>query len=377
MVRIEKENFVTQEYRNVILNVTEPRRLPDVKLVVAGPNQTVHVQSDPPLVADFGAVSTVVDRRFMDTQPVSGRSFQRLIELAPGITINTWNLTTQGQFSTNGQRPNANYFTIDGASANFASLASTALYETAGGAVPSFSASGTTATLASMDAVREFAIQTSTSAPEFGRQPGAQVSIVTRSGTDALHGTVFNYLRNSMFDANNFFANRSNLPKPGIRQNDFGFVLGGPVVFPGFRNEPRKTFFFASYEGARVRQPSVTEQLQVPTVAARNAATGSMRDILNAFPLPTGSDVPGSPGAAFYVGSFSNPQSVDAASLRIDHTFSSRVTFFGRYNFAPSEDRQRARFCAASSWLCFNTAHRPQQREPHFCCLPRYPMICG
>jgi outer membrane receptor protein involved in Fe transport len=196
--------------------------------------------------------------------------------------------------------------------------------------------------------MREFGIQTSTYAPEFGRQPGAQVSIVTRSGTESLHGSVFNYLRNSLFDANDFFANRNGLPKPGIRQNDFGFVLGGPLPLPGLDNAPDRTFFFASYEGVRLRQPVVTQPLEVPSIAARNAATGVMRDLLNAFPEPTGGDIPGSPGAASYVASFSNPQSMNAGSLRIDHRFNPTVTLFGRYNYAPSEDRQRARFCAAS-----------------------------
>ena len=355
-VLVEKSGFATMEFKNVILNVAEPRSL-DVALSVAELNQKVEVRTDAPLISETGAVSTVIDQRFMDNQPFSGRSFQRPLELAPGIALHTSSLTTQGQFSTNGQRPVSNYFMIDGTSANFASLASTALYETAGGGVPSFSASGTTTSLVSIDAVREFSIQTSTYAPEFGRQPGAQVAIVTRSGTESFHGSVFNHFRNSLFDANNFFANRSGLPKPGIRQNDFGFVLGGPLILPGYRNQPRRTFFFASYEGVRLRQPFVTEQLQVPSVAARNAATGVLRDILNAFPLPTGPDVAGAPGAASYVASFSNPQSVDAGSLRVDHTFSSRLTVFGRYNYAPSEDKQRARFCAAScvAWLQYRT----------------------
>jgi outer membrane receptor protein involved in Fe transport len=356
-VLVEKPGFATLELKNVVLNVAEPRSFGDLSLSVAELNQKVEVRTDAPLIAETGAVSTVIDQRLMDNQPFSGRSFQRPLELAPGIAIHSSSLTTQGQFSTNGQRPVSNYFMIDGTSANFASLASTALYETAGGGVPSFSASGTTTSLASIDAVREFSIQTSTYSPEFGRQPGAQVAIVTRSGTESFHGSLFNHFRNSLFDANNFFANRSGLPKPGIRQNDFGFVVGGPLILPGYRNRPRRTFFFASYEGVRLRQPFVTEQLQVPSIAARNAATGVLRDILNAFPLPTGPDIAGSPGAASYVASFSNPQSVDAGSLRIDHTFSRRLTVFGRYNYAPSEDKQRARFCAAScvAWLQYRT----------------------
>jgi hypothetical protein len=344
-IRVEKEGFAPVEFENVELNVSERRSLGNVRLVPRLAPLTIDVVAP---LSDSATVSAVIDRRFMENQPISGRSFQRLIELSPGITMTSSSLTTQGQFSANGQRAASNYFMVDGVSANFASLASTFFYETAGGGVPSFSASGTTTSLASVDTVQEFGVQTSTYAPEFGRQPGAQISIVTRSGTDAIHGSVFNYLRNSVFDANNFFANRNALPKPGIRQNDFGFVLGGPVVLPRLYSGRRRTFFFTSYEGVRVRQPTVTSPLQVPTVAARNAATGTLRDILNAFPLPNGAEIAESPGAARYIASFSDPQSVDAGSVRIDHTVNGRISLFGRYNYVPSEDRHRARFCAAS-----------------------------
>ena len=187
IVRVEKEGFAAVEFENVVLNVSERRSLGDIRLTQRLAPITINVVAPLP---DSPAVSAVVDRHFIDNQPLSGRSFQRLIELSPGITLHTSSLTTQGQFSANGQRPSSNYFTVDGVSANFASVASTFLYETAGGGVPSFSASGTTTSLASVDAVQEFSVQTSTYAPEFGRQPGAQVSIVTRSGTDDLHGGV-------------------------------------------------------------------------------------------------------------------------------------------------------------------------------------------
>jgi hypothetical protein len=346
-VKVEKAGFAPAEFEHVVLNVSERRRL-DVTLAVARRGEAMTVVSETALVSDSAGVSTVIDRRFMENQPLNGRSFQRLIELSPGVTFTPSSLTSQGQFSVNGQRAGSNYFTIDGVSANFASSPSVTLYETAGGGVPSLSASGTTASLASVDAIQEFSIQTSSYAPEFGRQPGAQVSIVSRSGTNQWHGTGFDYLRNSVLDANNFFANRSGLRKAAIRQNDFGGTLGGPLMVPGVYDGRNRTFFFASYEGVRLRQPFVTETLQVPSVSARGAASGVMKDILNAFPLPTGGDIAGAPGAAAYVASFSNPQTVNAGSIRLDHTVNSRLTLFGRYNYAPSEDRQRARYCAAS-----------------------------
>jgi len=341
---IEKSGFATREFQDVVLNVSDRKTL-EVILGIAAHGETLTVRAS--LLSESPAVATVVNQRLIENQPLNGRSFQRLIELSPGVSLTPSNLTSQGQFSVNGQRASSNYFTIDGVSANFASSPSVTLYETAGGGVPSFTASGTTTSLASVDAVQEFSIQTSTYAPEFGRQPGAQVSIVTRSGANQFHGSGFDYLRNSVFDANNFFANRNGLSKPAIRQNDFGGVAGGPVLVPGYDGRDR-TFFFASYEGVRLRQPFVTEPLQVPSIAARNAATGPLQDVLNAFPLPTGPEIPGSPGAASYIASFSNPQQVDAGSIRIDHTLNSKITMFGRYNHAPSEDRQRARYCAAS-----------------------------
>ena len=83
-----------------------------------------------------------------------------------------------------------------------------------------------------MDAVQEFTIQTSTFAPEYGRQPGAQIAIVTRSGTNRWHGSAFNYLRNDKLDADSWFGNANGLSRPALRQNDFGFTLGGPATIP-------------------------------------------------------------------------------------------------------------------------------------------------
>ena len=112
--------------------------------------------------------------------------------------------------------------------------------------------------------MQEFRIQTSSFAPEFGRTPGGQISIVTRSGANAFHGSLFEYFRNDVLDARDWFVNYNGLPKPAERQNDFGGVLGGPII-------KNKTFFFFSYEGLRLRQPA-TQQSVVPDAATRQAA---------------------------------------------------------------------------------------------------------
>src|SRR5690606_29818857 len=135
---------------------------------------------------------------------------------------------------------------------------------------------GGTSSLASVDAVQEFTVQTSTYAPEYGRQPGAQVAIVTRSGTNALHGSAFNYFRNDKLDANSWFGNYNGIQRPPLRQNDFGFTFGGPVFIPKTYNGQNRTFFFASYEGLRLIQPVVLTGLRVPSIAARENATGAV-----------------------------------------------------------------------------------------------------
>jgi hypothetical protein len=351
-IKVQRTGFATAELPDVALNVGDQSSI-RIQLKVAQVGETVTI-TEASLVSEAPAVATLVNRQFVENQPLNGRSFQTLVELSPGVVITPSNLVTPGQFSVNGQRAGSNYFTVDGVSANFGSSASTTLYETAGGGVPSYSSQGSTASLASVDAVQEFSIQTSTYAPEFGRQPGAQVQLVTRSGTNDFHGSLFEYLRNDKFDANNFFANANNLKRPPIRQNDFGGVIGGPVLLPKSAFGPlaydgrNRTFFFFSYEGVRLRTPFVTVPLQVPSLAARQGATGVLRDILNAFPLPTGAPLAATPNAAPYQAAFSKPSTLDATSFRIDQNFGPKLSLFGRVNHAPSVTDERARFCAAS-----------------------------
>jgi hypothetical protein len=213
-IKVQRTGFATAELPDVALNVGDQSSI-RIQLKVAQVGETVTI-TEASLVSEAPAVATLVNRQFVENQPLNGRSFQTLVELSPGVVITPSNLVTPGQFSVNGQRAGSNYFTVDGVSANFGSSASTTLYETAGGGVPSYSSQGSTASLASVDAVQEFSIQTSTYAPEFGRQPGAQVQLVTRSGTNDFHGSIFEYLRNDKFDANNFFANANNLKRPPI-----------------------------------------------------------------------------------------------------------------------------------------------------------------
>src|SRR5262249_713420 len=156
--------------------------------------------------------------------PMNGRSFQTLIELTPGVVLTPTNAGDGGQFSINGQRSASNYWMVDGVSGNVGIGTSSALGNGLGGALGAFSPIGGTNSLVSVDALQEFRIQTSSYAPEFGRTAGGQISILTRSGTNLFHGTAFNYFRNDVLDANNWFntAVSPALPKAEERQNDFG-----------------------------------------------------------------------------------------------------------------------------------------------------------
>jgi hypothetical protein len=330
-IEIEKPGFKKLIKPDVVLHVQDALAI-DFEMTLGASSETINVEAGAPLVnTESGTVSTVVDRTFVENLPLNGRSFQTLILLTPGAVVTATAFDDQGQFSVNGQRADANYFTVDGVSANFGVTGFLPMVQAAGGALPALSASGGTNSLVSVDAMQEFRIQTSSFAPEFGRTPGGQISIVTRSGTNAFHGTLFEYFRNDLLDARDWFVNFNGLAKPAERQNDFGGVFGGPV-------RKDKTFFFFSYEGLRLRQPA-TQQTAVPDAASRQQAPASVRPYLNAYPIANGPEL--GVGLAQFNAGYSNPSSLDAASIRVDHLISSKLNLFGRYNYSPSSLDQR------------------------------------
>ncbi|MEY2396100.1 MAG: hypothetical protein QOF94_2445, partial [Acidobacteriaceae bacterium] len=220
-IEIEKSGFKKLIKPDVILQVQDALRI-DFDMTLGDVSETLTVEAGAPLVnTESATVSTVVDRKFVENLPLNGRSFQTLIMLTPGVVLTTTAFDDQGQFSVNGQRADANYFTVDGVSANFGVTGFGSMVQTAGGAQPALTASGGTNSLVSVDATQEFRVQTSSFAPEFGRTPGGQISIVTRSGTSAFRGTLFEYFRNSVLDARDWFVNANGLAKPQERQNDF------------------------------------------------------------------------------------------------------------------------------------------------------------
>lgn len=353
-VTVTRNGFQTAIKDSIVINVASRVR-EDFSLVVGGVAESVTIESDASLIErESGEVGTTVDRTFIENLPLNGRSFQTLIELTPGVVLAETSIFAPGQFSVNGQRTNTNYFTVDGVSANVTAGVSAQGFQQAAGALPGLTILGGTNSLVSVDALQEFRVLTSSYAPEYGRSPGAQVILKTRSGTNDYTGTLFNYFRNEAFDANDFFNNAAGtnpatgkpfLPRLPLRQNNFGGVFGGAVILPRFgEGTPPlysgrdKTFFFVSYEGLRLRQPQLDARLAyVPSVEARNHATGAIRSILNAFPLPNAPAQAGDPAnTGRLIQGSSYPSSFDIFSLRIDQRAGNKLNLFARVNDAPS-----------------------------------------
>ena len=341
-ITIDKDGFKSIVKSGIELHVQDVASI-NFELQIGSVNETVTVEAGAPVInTESATVSTVVDRQFAENLPLNGRSFQSLIQLTPGVVLTANNGVDTGQFSVNGQRANSNYWMVDGVSANIGINTGQTAGSGMAGTLGSTSVFGGTNSLVSVDALQEFRIQTSTYAPEFGRQPGAQISIVTRSGMNQFHGTVFDYFRNTVLDANDWFADEAGLPKPKEQQNDFGGTFSGPIV-------KDKTFFFFSYEGLRLRLPQTALTLVPDTNPldpfSRQFALPALLPFMNAFPLPNGPEVldpnGNHQGIAQFNATYSDPGTLDAYSLRVDHKINDRLNLFGRYNYSPSGLIQR------------------------------------
>jgi len=331
-VQVSKIGFKTIIKPDIVINVQDALAI-NFALPLGAVSEIVTIQGGAPLInTESASVSTVIDRQFVENLPLNGRSFNTLLQLTPGVVIAPTSAVATGQFSIAGQRTDANNFSVDGVSGNFGITPGLFPAQSGTGTSQAFSALGGTSSLVSVEALQEFRVVTSSSSPEFGRSPGGQVILTTRSGTNDLHGGGYEYFRNDIFDANDWFANAAGRSRPAERHNDFGAFIGGPVW-------KDKTFFFLSYEGARLRLPQ-TSVIDVPSIAVRESAPDSVAPMLNSYPLPNG-PVSADGFTAQFTGVFSNSATLDAGSIRIDHKFGDRVSVFGRYSDAPSASINR------------------------------------
>jgi hypothetical protein len=354
-LQVSKVGFKTLIKPDIVLNIQDALSI-NFTLPVGAVFETVTVEGGASMINTTDAsVSTVVDQTYVANMPLNGRSFQDLILLTPGAVTQTPQnansaLGQTGEFSVNGQRPESNYYTVDGVSANMGAPAGTSMTFFSGpsGSLSAATALGTTQSLVSVDSLQEFRVQSSTYSAEYGRNPGGQFAFETKSGTNEWHGTGYDYLRNGAFEANDWFNNYFARTEPDLRQNDFGGTLGGPIEIPGLYNGRNRTFFFVSYEGLRLAAPHAATISYVPDLCTRGRgacpsgetpAPSSLEQALNAFPLPTGPDVGG--GISEFIASWTTPGSLDSTSVRIDHVVSDKLRLFLRFSDTESSVTSR------------------------------------
>jgi hypothetical protein len=346
---ISKESFADVIVDHILLNVGDDKQL-QVSLKIGTASQTVNVDAGGLTINTTDAsVSTVVDRKFVENMPLNGRSFQDLISMTPGVVTQSpqaaGGIQSKGDFSVNGQRTESNSYTVDGVSGDNGTGYPTG-YGQAGsmGAIAASTALGTTQSLISVDALQEFRVMSSTYSAEYGRTPGGQFSLSTRSGTNTPHGTVFDYLRNDALDSNDWFNKHNGKAKTALRQNDFGGTFGGPILLPLIYSGQDRTFFFISYEGLRLTQPTAATTQYVPSLSVRTGTVASLQPIFNAFPLPTGPEIStsaGLSGLAPFVMPYSLPSRIDSTSIRLDQKLAARHSIFFRWSDAPTSTASR------------------------------------
>jgi hypothetical protein len=325
-ITVRKEGFRTMIRFHVPVGPPESARA-DFALMLGSVLETITVEgAAAPFPRDGVSVETLLGQAEIEKLPVNGRGLGGLMELAPGTTIVPATRGDAGQFVTGGQRPNANYFTVDGISANNGVSAGGVPAQASGGALPVMSAFGSLDSLITLDAVDELRVQTSTTAADFGRLPGASIAVASRAGSAEFHGSAGYSFRHEDLSANDWFANRASESRSPLREHNIAATLGGPLV-------PARTFFFMSYEHMSLQQPFAWYQA-VPTLAARAAAPAWSQPALALFPAPNGNYL--GKGLAEWNGRSSRPALLDAGSIRVDHALTPRLTIFGRYSDSPS-----------------------------------------
>ena len=261
--------------------------------------------------------------------PVNGGKVLDLLGMTPGTLVTPATRGEAGQFSVNGQRPNSNYFTVDTVSANIGVTAGGLPEQSTGGTLPGVSAFGSLDALAPLESIQELQVRTSSTVAEFGRLPGAGVSLVTQSGSNGFHGATSLHLRHELFAAGNWFANQAGFGRLPSRLGDLTQTFGGPLR----RN---RTFFFLSYEWLMLRQAYVWVQ-PTPSIAARQAAAGWAQPALGFFPMPNAGQLTG--GIGEWVGGSVLPAGLDTGTARVDQAVGSRASLFARFSDSPSTNQ--------------------------------------
>ena len=333
-VSAEKQGFSVVRRTDIQLNVDQVVRI-GLQLTVGTTSETVNVQANAIAIdTETAGVGQVVTTRQVTQLPLNGRNFLQLLFLGNGAVETNGEQGTMRQdagnaISINGSRPTSNNYLLDGTSNTDTAL-------------------GTPAAILSVDAIQEFKEQTTTYSAEYGFSAN-QINIISKTGTNDLHGSVFWFLRNDALDANRFFNNVSGQGKSKLRQNQPGFVAGGPVYIPKLYNGRNKTFWLANYEGRRTRQGAV-DFLNIPTPdQLAGHFTSEIIDPLTGLPFPNNTIPPArfsrlaqlavtkffpAPNANLsqgnYIRSRTLPTNTDQYTIRVDQQLGKFGTVFGR-----------------------------------------------
>src|SRR5581483_1647696 len=317
-IKAEAPGFATGTTTGVDVGVDQVRTV-DLTLHVGAKAEVVEVQADAALTqTETTKLGEIIDNRKVEDLPLNGRDFAQLARLNPGVATSGGGGGQQGGeggvsgFSSNGQRSTSNNFLVDGVDNN----------DYFGGQA---------AQIPSIDSIQEFEVQTNTFSAEYGRNTGSVVNLVTKSGSNRLHGSAYEFFRNDVLDARNFF-NDERFPKSALRLNQFGGTFGGPII-------KNRTFYFLNYEGFR-RRAGITRITNVPTLAERAgnftdsngnpvsvAVNPISAQVFNLFPQPNLSD----PSGNF----ISSPEQTDNTAqflIKVDHRVRSSDTLSARYS---------------------------------------------
>jgi outer membrane receptor protein involved in Fe transport len=294
----------------------------EMTLRVGDINERVVVTGEAPLVdVSRGSLGEVVESKTITELPINSRDLAALVTLQTGATNYRIGRAEGGagmRLTVGGMRPTSNVLLMDGVA-----------LESYHGFVPT----GTSETFLGVEAVREFKVETNAYSAEFGRSTGGVFNVVTKSGTNDFHGSVFEFLRNDALDAKNFFDEE----KPPFRRNQFGFSLGGRII----RN---RTFFFGNYEGLRERL-GLTTISQTFTAAARQGVLGNrtvtidprVRPYLVMWPLPNGPILDHGDGTGDYSFTVTQPTNENFYQARVDQQISEKDSIFARYTTLRSD----------------------------------------
>jgi hypothetical protein len=281
----------------------------DLSLKVGAVSEHVNVVANAPMVnATTQDISGLVGEKEVKELPLNGRSYDLLLTINPGVVnftsektggIGVSNSSTGNNFAVSGNRPQQNLFLLNG-------------IEFTGAAENNMQPGGASGNLLGVEAVREFNVLRDSYGAEYGKRPGAQVIIVTQSGSNQWHGSIYEFLRNNVLDAPNYFDQGS---APPFRRNQFGSAVGGPL-------QKDKTFLFANYEGLR-QHLNQTSVAFVPDLASRARAVPSVKPLLNLWITPAAGD-PDFSGIAQVSSSPLQTIREDFGAGRLDRVFSSK-----------------------------------------------------